>query len=358
MKEKLLISIKKLPINVAALFVIISALLLLPDKVRSIAQCVMTSYDSFDDVSIKLIDATNFIIKYLPNSHFNQILGVIFLFLFIFIILLKIFYRKDELLILKISSLKTSSTNILINNQEKKKINIIELDFIDEMQSANPMQDGFEEIVKKYIKTLDQNAISLRRKVRDSNFGLIGILHTPFALRVGYIIGDGREAILLHKNRNDDFYSNLSNSTTYPSLKVSCNLVDNSDELIVAISTSFPITDDSLDQFKINNRNSMKFELESSMGFDSISSSHQCFEYRKQILNDIREIVRENKIHTIHMVLATSVCFTYYLGQGLNKQYDPKIICYNFSERKYNWGISIFDEPDNCIQVFDFSDIQ
>ena len=306
--------------------IVVSLAFLLPKKIIDVATSVEESYNSLDSQMSYLIDLSNLILKFIPNNIVTFIIGWLMIAVLLLSVILKLFYKKDELYILKISTLKASSSKIYITTDIKKKIRVKNLDLLRDTEPIKIAKSDFAVKALEIIKTIDKNVVKVRRAVNKNDFSIIGIFHTPFALRAGYLIGDAKEALLLHKNRNDDYYSILNNSATFPQLLSRKNLVDNSRELIVAISTSFSISDESLTQFNINYNNYIKFETEI-LGFDVINSSQQCIEYRRKILNEVRKIVNEKSITRIHLVMASSVCFTLFLGQGLNKQYDPPIVC-------------------------------
>ena len=87
-------------------------------------------------------------------------------------------------------------------------------------------------------------------------------------------------------------------------------------------------------------------------GFDSIDSYAAMNRLRKGILEKIRETVKEKNIMRIHMVLATSSDFTFFLAQGFSKNHDPEIVVYHYDRKtavKYPWGISNISTPTNAV---------
>ena len=55
----------------------------------------------------------------------------------------------------------------------------------------------------------------------------------------------------------------------------------------------------------------------------------------------VREIVKRYDIRCIHMVISSSVAFTFFLGAGFSSQHDPDIIVYHYDNGKYIWGIDM-----------------
>ena len=73
---------------------------------------------------------------------------------------------------------------------------------------------------------------------------------------------------------------------------------------------------------------------------------------RKGILDKIRETVTKENITRIHMVLAASSDFTFFLAQGFSKNHDPEVIVYHYDRNatvKYPWGISNILSPTNAV---------
>ena len=73
---------------------------------------------------------------------------------------------------------------------------------------------------------------------------------------------------------------------------------------------------------------------------------------KNDILTKIRDIVKLKNISIIHLVMATSSDFAFFLSQGFSEMHDPKIIVYHYSKQsdiKYPWGISLMDKPEESI---------
>ena len=121
-----------------------------------------------------------------------------------------------------------------------------------------------------------------------------------------------------------------------------------SNELIVSIGTTFKITKEQLKKFDVDKNNYIKFET-TDMGYDVIESEEQINYYKKIIFDSIREICREKNIKTIHLCMSTSVAFTFALGQGFSKNYDPDVIIYNYEKQEYVWGLKLFEKSEDSI---------
>jgi len=170
-----------------------------------------------------------------------------------------------------------------------------------------------------------------------------GIAHTPFVFCAGFLFGDECNVRLLHKKRtNDSVFDELKNmdnenlsitrSEHAPSVS--------SDELLLVICTSLEITDDDMLCFNPDSKHLLKFEL-ASKSFDNISSYQQMERYRNEIYHQMREKCKNYSIKTVHIVAATSVAFTFFLGQGISETHDPDIIIYHYENSTYPWGLRV-----------------
>ena len=135
----------------------------------------------------------------------------------------------------------------------------------------------------------------------------------------------------------------------YPKIKVEKELKE-SNELIISIATTFEITKEQLKQFDIDKNNYIKFET-TNKGFDVIESEEQVNQYKKYIFDEIRAVYREKKIKIIHLCISSSVAFTFALGQGFSKNYDPEVIIYNYEKQEYAWGLKLFEKSENSIII-------
>lgn len=271
-----------------------------------------------------------------------------------------ILFITDLTILIYKSILKKESIKIMkINTFENTKINIdtkymYENDeFFKDLSSNMKLLEGDYEKYKGIVEELDKCVENFMEKKEEKYYAFAGILHTPFILRLGYKIGDQTYFKLFHKKRSDSTFKLLDANETYignyPVLKVEKNLSD-SDILIVSISTTFPITREQLQNFDINHNNYIKFETDKK-GFDVITSEKQIDHYKEIIFNNIRDIVMERNIKLIHLCISSSVAFTFALGQGFSKNYDPKVVIYNYENQEYKWGLKLFEKSEDSIVV-------
>ncbi len=186
-----------------------------------------------------------------------------------------------------------------------------------------------------------------------------GIAHIPLIFRAGFQVGDEGKVRLLHKYRNDqplfkevssdpDNYTVMLETSTRSYTKASR-------EMLVVIATSLPVTDEDLSIFRYDNIcYELRFKMrdESMFGFDSVNSYAAMNRLRKGILDKIREDVIKKNITRIHMVLATSSDFAFYLARCFSKNHDPEVVVYHYDRNttvKYPWGISNILNPENAV---------
>lgn len=186
-----------------------------------------------------------------------------------------------------------------------------------------------------------------------------GIAHIPLIFRAGFQVGDEGKVRLLHKYRNNQpFFKEISSDPDDCAVRLRCSTVGNaksSREMLVVVATSLPVTNEDLAVFRSGDLCcELHFEMEnkSMYGFDSVDSYAAMNRLRKGILDKIRETATKKNIKRIHMVLATSSDFTFFLAQGFSKNHDPELVVYQYdrnSSVKYPWGVSNILTPANAV---------
>lgn len=263
----------------------------------------------------------------------------------ILLMIFKIILKKDSIKIMIINTFENTKVNIFTNYIYENKDFL--LDLSKDIKRLGTHVKGYTNIVKE----LDDYVESFMEKKEEQHYAFAGILHTPYILRLGYKVGDETYFKLFHKKRTEDTFKLLTSKEeylgNYPTLNIESSLT-NSDVLVVSIATTFPITKEQVADFDIEQNNYLKFET-SDTGFDIISSEKQIDNYKNMIFENIRRIVREKNIKLIHLCISSSVAFTFAIGQGFSKQYDPNIIIYNYENQKYTWGIKLFEKAENSI---------
>ncbi len=186
-----------------------------------------------------------------------------------------------------------------------------------------------------------------------------GIAHIPLIFRAGFQLGDEGKVRLLHKYRNSQYnFREISSDPDTFALRFNPQTIqstNSSTEMLVIVATSLPVSPEDLVAFRGQNIcYELHFEMvdESMYGFDSVNSYATMNRLRAEIINSIRKIVVKENIQRIHLVLATSSDFTFFLAQGFSKNHDPEIVAYHYdrnSTARYPWGISNISTPTNAV---------
>lgn len=277
--------------------------------------------------------------------HNVKVIFYVLYLLDILLLIFKIVLKNDSIKIMIINTFENTKVNILTKYKYENKE--FYKDLSNEVNILKNNYLNYTGIVKK----IDEYAESFMEKKNEKYYAFAGILHTPFILRLGYKIGDQTYFKLFHKKRDENYFKLLKDNTTYignyPQLKVEKEL-KNSNELIVSIATTFEITKEQLKNFNIDRNNYIKFETVTK-GFDVIESEEQVNQYKKIIFDEIRAICKEKNIKTIHLCISSSVAFTFALGQGFSKNYDPDVIIYNYEKQEYVWGLKLFEKSEDSV---------
>lgn len=306
------------------------------DRLEDIKILKTAYYDTVVALFPKLVD-------YLLKPEAKLITGVLTALL-LCIWSLRLFYRYPALLI----SHSTMGHNLNDISQtlsknfwfKKKQIEHRIHDASDIVKAINIQDDAY-----KYIE---------KNNWRSTIF-YYGVAHTPLVFRLGYQFGQTRKIRFLHRFRQtedsqefDELPQNdQDRASIFKSDEISMeNFNSNSQEMIVAISTTYEIKRE--DYIVIDPEHNMfPYEIkinESDRRYDFINSYHKIHSYADRFVDDIRKICKERNIRKIHIVLSTSVPFTFYLAQQMNTNQFPEIVVYHYDisdERKYPWGIRI-----------------
>lgn len=187
-----------------------------------------------------------------------------------------------------------------------------------------------------------------------------GIAHIPLIFRAGFQIGNEGAVRLLHKFRkgNPNFIEipDCSHGNTITLQERFTDFRTLKREMLVVVATSLEVTNDDLRNLSLNAKIKCRLDFYAEdrrmYDFDAINSYDTMNNLRKKIMNKIREKVKSENIEKIHLVLATSSDFAFYLAQDFSKYHDPDIIVYQYvknSVEKYPWGISCNSSPENAV---------
>lgn len=218
------------------------------------------------------------------------------------------------------------------------------LDLSKEMKNQN---------ISKALDLQDSEIEKIKRKAQKKQLGYYGIAHTPFVFRAGFCVGDQKKIHLFHRIRDNesDFceWENALgrwNSSLCDSEEQNRNCKSN--ELFVAIGTSFVIKDTEIASIAGANKHILILRTRD-IGFDVIGSYEQAEAIRKNILDTIRDLEKKYDIKKLHLMIASSVAFTFFLGTAFSAQHDPSIVVYHYENGKYVWGIDMSKKGDAAI---------
>jgi hypothetical protein len=306
-----------------------------------------------------LVDYSTVVKVLIPNNLIRWGLALVVAAIWLLIFYFRLCCEESESLekpkkvihVLGHSTLCKSQFRLDEKSNKTTELDVQELDLIEQF---NEIKTDYGKL--NYVVSLQDMAIKqFKSKINNNDkYGYMGISHTPLILRAGYQIRAGTKLVLFHKKRDMDYYEELNDSNLYVPIKIEKkDIKDSCKELIVAISTTFLVKDSELNILQPDNKSIIKFKTDE-LGFDVITSKKQVEEYVISILSEIRKIVKDNGITKIHMVISSSVAFTFALGQALSNNYDPEIIIYHFdinNPKKYPWGISLSKDFTEAIIV-------
>ena len=282
------------------------------------------------------------VIEFFPKDKFctvpiriaSTISTVLFCFLWLY---------KDRFYILSVRSFSHDLGSVDLETIEKNySLSSMELDVCDEVK---------EEEYNKAVLKVDLECESFIRKSKGAYTGFYGIAHTPLLFRMGYNIGDQTNIKLFHKARsNQSQFKEWVNDGAGFMLDAPQEINRNvqSNELIVAISTTFEIKQNEISDLQPDSKHIIMFRGKN-CGFDVITSYRDAERARDEITEKVRELVKKYDIIKIHLLISSSAAFTFFLGMAYSKQHDPECVVYHYQRPNYPWGISIKATADRCI---------
>jgi len=288
----------------------------------------------------------NTIVAFVPQKILTVLEQIKLLIVVLWIVSLTLYFWKKRMNILCHTSLAYGVAPVSENIKKEYRIKKMDLDI---------SKYSYPEKLGQVI--LEQDFIIEKFNDAKGIHGYYGIAHTPLIFRAGYMFGDQRECHLFHRKRsNDADFEEWDDSTSVSDWETSFkevreeNKTSKSDELIVAISTSFEIKDSEVESLSKPKCHVIKFQTQT-LGFDVIGNYSQAELLRKQIMGKIREIVKKYDIKRIHMAISSSVAFTFFLGMAYSRQHDPEIIVYHYENGKYVWGLDVKRTGNEAIVI-------
>lgn len=314
--------------------------------------CVIISFINLDfakkieifDISAYINTIENFFPKFfliMKKSSFKIIVCILFGF-FVILRISKFFLKPKSIVICHSTFSNNQSTydkKIVVNTRVIHK----DINLVNEMTNADIVKAIC--IQDKLINRINAKCDEFTQVV------YYGIAHIPLIFRAGFQIGNEGSVRLLHKFRegNHKFIeiSEYSHGTTITLQDRFTDYRTLKHEMLVVVATSLEITNDDLHNLSLNTnikcRLDFYIENKDMYSFDAIDSYETMKNFRKKIMTKIREKIKSENIEKIHLVLATSSDFTFYLAQDFSKYHDPDVIVYQYvknSDVKYPWGIS------------------
>ncbi len=287
------------------------------------------------------------------SSSIAKFIIIIYTAFCILILLTKKLYRPFAILI------KHSSLGLPIGDIDEmfkqsfwfKKINI-------------DVSNLIETNIPAAIKLQDEKLQEIKSIKRRKCF-YYGIAHTPLIFRLGYQIGL-KDIKFLHSYQRDsgnrkfrELYEHDRDKHDFSRFDQE-NLESKSQELLVTIATTYSISKEDLSCFDLREMHTLEFEAtEINMGTDFFSSYRKIISYCSTIVDELRKICKQYNIKKIHIVLSTSVNFTFVLGQYLNNNQIPETIVYHYKKGEepcYPWGISIQKNWEKAVVYMNMAD--
>lgn len=261
----------------------------------------------------------------------------------VFLFLFCRFY-KPRIVIVKHVSFSPELADLDHNLRKEFYVKEYSLDLSEEMKTQN---------ISKALDLQDSEIERIKRINKKKELGYYGIAHTPFVFRAGYYVGNQKNVHLFHKARNNksdfrEWENALGNWNSSLCDSKEQNKSCASNELFVAIGTSFFIKDSEIKSIAGKNKHILILQTVD-IGFDVIGSYDQAEALRKNILDRIRDLEKKYDIRKLHLLIASSVAFTFFLGTAFSAQHDPSIVVYHYRNGEYVWGIDMSKKGDAAI---------
>lgn len=290
-----------------------------------------------------IADAYNSLIAVFPTiQQVAQQYRYVFLVLTVVFFVLWIY--RPKLILVKHVSFSKDIAAVQPNILRRYFVKEIEINQCDEMKKNDTIVNA--------ITIQDKTAEDIQNKRKTSSLCYYGIAHTPLIFRFGFKMGDQNNIMLLHKIRaNDSLFEELTHESGYSSIQPNeRNISIKSNELLVSISTSLPISVNDLQSLRPENKHILSFVC-NNISFDSITSYKLAENFRNTVMITIRDCVKKYGIRKIHLVISSSVAFTFFLGQAFSAQHEPITIVYHFQNGTYPWGININEPANNALVI-------
>lgn len=227
----------------------------------------------------------------------------------------------------------------------KEVLNEYKIKYVDinELVEDKPNED--------YILNIDKQALKLMEISNSNEIGYLGIAHIPLVFRMGFIINDQSRVHVFHRKRNNTArYTELTHGESkHYSFSADENYKSKkSDELVVSISTSYPITLEEIRRTFGNDKHILEFKL-NNLDVDALTDYEEIERLAFTAWEEIRRKEKEHNITKLHIVMASSVAFAFYMGKMCSPQIDAKTTVYHYKNGKYPWGICMNEKPGSAV---------
>ncbi len=217
-----------------------------------------------------------------------------------------------------------------------------EVDFINTKKAE--MTAAKSDSIVTYI---ERNVTSFREQCHGFQVGYTGIGHIPFVAIAGtYLKRMTINQYFEFDKKTTEKFKRLENrKRRFPELKVykDESSFDNCpDSAVIAVSTTTPITDSQLSQFKDSGiiRLSIKEQKD-----NSIVNQKQLLNYRNIVIQTIEELPQKHSsVKRVHLLCSTQSCFVLEIGKAIEDYRNIQVVVYHFdaqSDLKYPWGLVI-----------------
>ena len=331
-----------------------------------VACCTVAAFsgkDSLQQISFLKNDYYDTVVNVFPefvdllSSSTGKILfGTISVITFL-CFLIRLFYRPFALLIAH----STMGHTLSLSSNFKKEFWFKRVNLTFRLPDTNASESGIIEA----IRVQDAAFSKIQNTNWCSKIFYYGVAHTPLIFRLGYYFGQTARVHFLHRFRpNGDEQAfvelpELDNDKLAILNRYTIRAPDTSNrELLVAISTSYSIIKENLSAIDPENKMYRYWVQisEDDNGVDFFNSYHKIRSYAKSFESDIEKFVRNWNIKTVHIVISSSVPFTFYLGQLMKNNQFNKIIVYHYDRTKFTWGIDITEsDPGRSIVLLNQS---
>lgn len=294
----------------------------------------------YDTVVACLPDFVDFL-----NAPLAKVICAIFTLLVFFVWAVRLFYKKPALLIAH----STMGHNLgELDKELSKNFYFKEIDISEKL----PPRDAKQNEIEKAIEIQDNIYNQIKQNNWRSTVFFYGVAHTPLVFHLGYQFGQTQSLRLLHRFRPKEDVQEFIELPQYDNDTASFlteeirDVIISSQDMIVAIGTTYTIKDEDLKIIK-QGQNMYIYKRQVNdeiMGYDFFNSYQKIRNYSDRFTYDIRKICKERNIRRIHLVLSTSVPFTFYLAQQMNTNQFPEIIVYHYDHGRYTWGINMNHE--------------